>query len=96
MGVLYNDPNVTLDDICWYNMLAIEMYESLQKDEGLISTESVKQCNSDKELKTYSCYVELHRKRFNRSIDFGPRFQKLNLFYLKSIIAKTVKAILLE
>ena len=52
MGVLYNDPNVTLDDIYWYNMLAIEMYESLQKDEGLISTESVKQCNSEKELKT--------------------------------------------
>ena len=71
MGVLFNDPDVELDDIFWYNMLAIEMEDSLIENEGLVSVDSIKVDNSahvsgkelstGKELKTYSCYVELHR-----------------------------------
>ena len=65
MGVLFNDPDVDLDDICWYNQLAFAMRESLHKNEGLISIESIKQLDrTEKELKTYSCYVELHRNGF--------------------------------
>jgi len=56
MGVLFNDPDIGLDDICWYNTMAGAMENSLIANEGLISI--------DKELKTYSCYVELHRKCF--------------------------------
>ena len=52
MGVFFNDPDVDLDEIFWYNQLAINL--SLQKNQGLISI--------DEELNTRSCYVELHRK----------------------------------
>ena len=54
MGVFFNDPDVTLDVIYWYNTLALMMDLSLDANEGLIVF--------DKELNTYSCYVELHRK----------------------------------
>ena len=54
MGVLFNDPDVDLDDIFWFNALCLAIFESLRRKEGLISI--------DEELKTYSCYVELHRK----------------------------------
>ena len=54
MGVLFDDPDVELDDIFWYNQLAKNINASLKKNEGLISV--------DAELKTYSCYVELHSK----------------------------------
>ena len=54
MGVLFNDPDVDLDDIYWYNTMANSFMESLHKNEGLIAF--------DGELNTYSCYVELHRK----------------------------------
>ena len=56
MGVLFNDPDVDLDDIFWFNALAVAIIESLRRKEGLISI--------DEELKTYSCYVELHRKGY--------------------------------
>ena len=63
MGVVFNDPDIDMNDICWYNALAMAMRSSLDTNEGLISVESIKQLNSvDQELKTYSCYVELHRK----------------------------------
>ena len=52
MGVFFNDPDVGLDEIFWYNELAINL--SLHRNAGLISV--------DKELNTRSCYVELHRK----------------------------------
>ena len=65
MGVLFNDPDLDLEDIYWFNALALAIEESLEKNEGLISIESIKQLDStEKELKTYSCYVELHRKCF--------------------------------
>ena len=54
MGVFFNDPDVDLDEIFWYNELAIVMNFSLLRNEELIYV--------DKELNTRSCYVELHRK----------------------------------
>ena len=53
MGVFFNDPDVDLDDIFWYNQLAGAIFDSLKRKEGLISV--------DEELDTRSCYVELHR-----------------------------------
>ena len=67
MGVFFNDPDVELDDIYWYNALAIAMHDSLVKQEGFISVETIKLHNTDKELQTYSCYVELHRTGFNEA-----------------------------
>ena len=76
MGVLFNDPDVELDDIFWYNMLAIEMEDSMIEKEGLVSVDSINvhntgevsgnELSTGKELKTYSCYVELHRTGFDR------------------------------
>ena len=54
MGVYFNDPNVDLDDLFWYNLLSSQMMSSLHANEGLIAF--------DKESKTPSCFVELHRK----------------------------------
>ena len=53
MGVFFNDPDLDLDDIFWYNELALAISNSLGRNEGLISI--------DEELNTHSCYVELHR-----------------------------------
>ena len=90
MGVLFNDPDVDLDDICWYNQLAFAMRESLHKNEGLISIESIKQVDgTEKELKTYSCYVELHRNGFYRTMD-----HRVEIFL--KIPGKPDKAIRLE
>ena len=60
MGVLFNDPDLDLEDIYWFNALAFAIGVSFQKNEGLISIESIKQLDGT-DLKTYSCYVELHR-----------------------------------
>ena len=54
MGVFFNDPDVDLDEIFWYNQLAVAIDLSLERNEGLISV--------DEKLNTSSCYVELHRK----------------------------------
>ena len=53
MGVWFDDPDIEMEDIYWYNLLAKEINKSLRKNEGLISV--------DREYKTKSCYVELHR-----------------------------------
>ena len=53
MGVFFNDPDVDLDEIFWYNELA-ENIKVNEENEGLISI--------DEKLNTRSCYVELHRK----------------------------------
>ena len=63
MGVLFNDPDVDLEDIYWFNVLALAIEESLEKNEGLICIESIKQLDGT-EFETYSCYVELHRNGF--------------------------------
>ena len=54
MGVFFNDPDVEVDEIYWYSAMACAMFDSHGYNEGLIST--------DEELKTHSCYVELHRE----------------------------------
>ena len=54
MGVFFNDPDVQFDEICWYGAMARAIFDSLRRSEGLISI--------DEELKTHSCYVELHRE----------------------------------
>ena len=53
MGVWFNDPDIELDDIFWYNILAGQIEISLEDGNGLISI--------DEELNTRSCYVELLR-----------------------------------
>ena len=53
MGVWFDDPDIEMDDIYWYNILAEEIEHAFEKNEGLISI--------DKKLHTKSCYVELHR-----------------------------------
>ena len=58
MGVFFNDPDVDLDEIFWYNELAMDL--SRQRNKGLISI--------DEELNTRSCYVELHRIGLNQLI----------------------------
>ena len=52
MGVLFNDPDVDLEDIYWYNILAM----------AICGTENEELFVFDEELNTSSCYVELHRK----------------------------------
>ena len=54
MGVFFNDPDVDMEDIYWYNFLLLQMMDSLDANEGLIVF--------DEESNTHSCYVELHRK----------------------------------
>ena len=53
MGVWFNDPDVKMEDIMWYQHLGKTMHSSLGLDEGLMST--------DDKLGTISCYVVLHR-----------------------------------
>ena len=53
MGVIFKDPDVAIEDISWYNILAQEMSTAFNTKKGFISF--------DKKWKTYSCYVELHR-----------------------------------
>ena len=62
MGVWFDDPDIELEDIHWYNILALEIDKSLLKDEGLISV--------DQEYKTKSCYVELHRNGKLNSVGY--------------------------
>ena len=57
MGVIFNDPDVSYDDVYWYNTLAFDMLDPRNKE--LISI--------DEELNTRSCYVELHREGLNGS-----------------------------
>ena len=65
MGVFFNDPDIELKDIYFYNTLAQEMYLSLASDEGLISIDH--KLNEMNEL-TRSCYVELHRNGYSNLI----------------------------
>ena len=57
MGVCFNDPNVKIYDIFWFNEVAKDMTLSLVDNEGLVSI--------DEELQTKSCYVELQRKGYS-------------------------------
>ena len=53
MGVWFNDPDLEMNDIFWYNALAMEIYNCAIDSKGLISV--------DPDFGTKSCYVELHR-----------------------------------
>ena len=54
MGVWFDDPEIEIGDIFWYNILAQEISSMRHtNNRGLISI--------DQEYKTKSCYVELHR-----------------------------------
>jgi len=53
MGVCFDDPDLEMSDIFWYNQLSKKMHVSLLTNDGLTS--------SDAESGTVSCYVELHR-----------------------------------
>ena len=53
MGVCFNNPDIENYDLFWFTVLAKMMEHSLNQNQGLISV--------DRNLKTKSCYVELHR-----------------------------------
>ena len=53
MGVWFNDPEIELSDIFWYNHLGNLINNSLAHKEGL--------CSIDETGRIKSCYVELHR-----------------------------------
>ena len=54
MGIWFNDPDIEMNDIFWYNILAQQIHNC--DSEGLISV--------DQDFGTKSCYVELHRIGF--------------------------------
>ena len=58
LGVFFNDPDIEMNDIYFYNILVGQMQNSLVDKEGLISIDE--KLNVMNEL-TLSCYVELHR-----------------------------------
>ena len=53
VGVCFDDPDLEMSDIFWYNQLSKKMHVSLLSNDGLVSR--------DAESGTLSCYVELHR-----------------------------------
>ena len=53
MGVWFDDPDIEMNDIYFYNLLAQQMDASQLLNEGLVT--------KNKKYNTKSCYVELHR-----------------------------------
>ena len=53
MGVWFNDPDLEMDDLIWYNIMALEIYKNKIENKECFST--------DEKFGTGSCYVELHR-----------------------------------
>lgn len=72
MGVWFDDPDIELEDIFWYNLLGMEIELAWGRNEELVSI--------DEEYNTKSCYVELHRNGELNSIELI--FQK---FYKNTI-----------
>ena len=56
MGIWFKDPDIETYEIFWLNALAREMAKSLDRNDGLVTV--------DEEINIRSCYVELHRNRF--------------------------------
>lgn len=56
MGIWFDDPEIELSDIFWYNHLGTMITNSLANKEGL--------CSIDKDSNIKSCYVELHRNGY--------------------------------
>ena len=73
MGVWFNDPDVEMDEIIWYNILATEIFKSdVLLQEGLIS--------KNEEFGTASCYAELLRSMLDW--DFFSKISQLsNIIY---------------
>ena len=72
MGVWFDDPDIEIEDIYWYNLLAKQIKKSLRKNEGFISV--------DREYKTKSCYVELHRNGDLNSVGYFNQILKKRQF----------------
>ena len=53
MGAWFDDPDIEMEDIFWFNNLASKIRKSLLRNEGLVTI--------DEEYNTKSCYAELHR-----------------------------------
>ena len=53
MGVWFNDPDLEMDDLIWFNILALEIYKNKIENQELFAT--------DETFGTGSCYAELHR-----------------------------------
>ena len=64
LGVFFNDPDIEMNDIYFYNTLSQKMHYSLEDKEGLVSIDQELNVMNEE---TLSCYVELHR---NGSSDF--------------------------
>ena len=69
LGLFFNDPDIEMKDIYFYNILAQAMRNSLVRNEGLISIAPEQYIMNER---TLSCYVELHR---NGNSDFINWFQ---------------------
>ena len=72
MGVWFDAPDIEIEDIYWYNLLAKQIKKSLRKNEGFISV--------DREYKTKSCYVELHRNGDLNSVGYFNQILKKRQF----------------
>ena len=59
MGFLFDDPRNTMLEIYLIQFIGQLMAESLKQNEGLVEVND--------QLKTQSCYLELHRNRFHNS-----------------------------
>ena len=53
MGLFFNDRDIEMSDIYWFNCIAFDIECSIINNDGLVMI--------DEESKTKSCYVELHR-----------------------------------
>ena len=62
MGLHFDQPEVEMEQIIWFNILAGEMESSLLKKEGLVSI-----CDKPSTMWSMSCYVEMHREGFEVS-----------------------------
>ena len=56
MGVMFDDPNVEISDLLWYNVLAQQLNNG-----WIYQEENEKTVSYDKKRDILSCYVELHR-----------------------------------
>ena len=58
MGILFNDPDVDIYDICWLNQLELEIEIYLAENDG----QPGEFISIDDELNTRSMYIQMHRK----------------------------------
>ena len=81
MGVWFDDPDIEMNDIYFYNLLAQQMDLSQLLDEGLVT--------KNKKYNTKSCYVELHRNgELNQvlKIDYRIHLVIPNWYYIRTVL----------